>query len=119
MTRTPSTFSSVTRDGSNTDKGPVQLLEFPSQSSINSFTSLSSSIVSSLSPMTVEQAISLLTKPIPVNINVKKEIKEWLASNRFTNKFFASNILNIKGNHLTNIFAQPRDFILESRILFY
>ncbi|EFO98046.1 hypothetical protein CRE_20050 [Caenorhabditis remanei] len=74
--------------------------------------------------MTVEQAISLLTKPIPVNINVNtteivKEIKEWLASNRFTNKFFASNILNIKGNHLTNIFAQPRDFILESRILFY
>ncbi|EFO94674.1 hypothetical protein CRE_23843 [Caenorhabditis remanei] len=93
-----------------------QYLRKPSQSSMDSFTSLPLSNASNPSPMTVEQAIRLLTKPIPSQINVNtteivKEIKEWLGSSSYTNKYFASNILNIKGNHLTNIFAQPRDFI--------
>ncbi|EFO90850.1 hypothetical protein CRE_15210 [Caenorhabditis remanei] len=82
---------------------------------MDSFSSLPLSNASNPSSMTVEQAIRLLTKPIPANINVNtteivKEIKEWLGSSSYTNKYFASNILNIKGNHLTNIFAQPRDF---------
>ncbi|EFO84118.1 hypothetical protein CRE_16959 [Caenorhabditis remanei] len=92
-----------------------QNLRQPSQSSMDSFSSLPLSNSSNPSPMTVEQSIRFLTQPIPANINVNtteivKEIKEWLASSSYTNKYFASNILNIKGNHLTNIFAQPRDF---------
>ncbi|EFO94728.1 hypothetical protein CRE_12448, partial [Caenorhabditis remanei] len=93
-----------------------QNLRQPSQSSMDSFSSLPLSNASSPFSMTVEQAIRFLTQPIPANINVNtteivKEIKEWLGSSSYTNKYFASNILNIKGNHLTNIFAQPRDFI--------
>ncbi|EFO89361.1 hypothetical protein CRE_24333 [Caenorhabditis remanei] len=85
------------------------------QSCIDNFSSLPLLNASSPSPMTVEQAITLLTQPIPANINVNtteiiKEIKEWLGSSSNTNKFFASNILNIKEKNLTNIFAQKRDF---------